>query len=264
MMCVTWTVLSDIFMIHGNSVQFPLFDVPAHKGYNVFKKCFVQYLQAYAAGRLGDVTGGRKSMQQRKIWFLAVMILLAGMIKCPVRAANSNSQIETVINYYMTGARKTDGRTMGSCFRDPTGYDLTIKQTKKKLPCLNIVCQKNKEISYKVKSIKITGNTSIVEVRVISPDIKNATDQAIKAFVDYTINHRRIPQRELDALFDRYMKDALKEKGIQMYSHTIIFNMEKTSAGWKIQNRSDDDYTDYNLVLGRFLESLEEYGNNSR
>ena len=200
-------------------------------------------------------------MKRKKIWFLAAMILLAGMIICPVRAASSNSRIETVINSYMTGARKTDGRIMGSCFKDPTGYDLTIKQAKKKFPCLNKVYQKNKEISYKVKSIKITGNTAIVEVRVISPDIKRATDQTIRTFVDYRMNHRRISQRELDTLFDRCMEDALKEKGIQMYSHTIIFNMEKTSAGWKIQNRSDGDYTDYDLVVGRFLETLEEYDN---
>ena len=203
-------------------------------------------------------------MKQKKIWFLAVMILLAGLTICPVRAASNNSQIENVIKTYMAGARKTDGRTMGSCFKSPTGYALTIQQAKKRLSCLEEVYQKNKEISNKLKCIKITGNTALVEVRVISPDIKKATNQAIGEYESYTINHPHLSQKEQDRLFDGYMKKAIKVNGVQMYSHTMIFNMEKTSKGWKIQNRSQEDLTDYNLVLGRFLDALVEYDNNSR
>ena len=202
-------------------------------------------------------------MKQKKIWFLAVMILLAGMTICPVRAASNNSQIEKVIKTYMAGARKTDGRKMGSCFKGPTGYDLTIKQAKKRLSCLDEVYQKNKEISYWIKSIKITGNTALVEVRVISPDIEKATDQAVRDYTGYTIGHLHLSQKEQNSLFDGYMKKAIGENGVQMYSHIMVFNMEKTSKGWKIQNRSQEDLTDYNLVLGRFLDALEEYDNHS-
>ncbi len=193
---------------------------------------------------------------KRRRWILAIIVLAVAMTTCPVKAASKKDKVEKVIKTYMAGARATNGRKMGKCFKTKEGLNFTMKQARQALPYFDKVYKTNKKITYKIKAIKFSGKTAVVKVRVKSPNIKNATDKAMIDMLSYAFNNPDSTEAQSDTLFFRLVKKNINQQGVQMYKHTMIFNMVKTAKGWKINTSTD---ADYDLIFGRFFSIMKEY-----
>ncbi len=196
-------------------------------------------------------------MKHRKTWMLAiVMLLLVTVSACPVQAASKKGQIKKVIKTYMAGARQTNAKKMSKCMISPGNFKFTLNQAMQNLPYLREVYKYNTKIIYKINGIKTLGKKARVTVVVKSPDIKKATDHAAVEYMELIIKNPGISDELAEKQFENYLKNDISKYGVQMYIHTMTFDMVKKGGKWKIKASTD---ADYDLLYGRYLSIMKEY-----
>ncbi len=184
-----------------------------------------------------------------------VMMLLFAVSACPVQAASKKSQIKKVVKTYMAGARKTSAKKMSKVIKSPGHFNFTLNQALRAVPYFRDVFKSNTKIKYKIQSIRTVGKKARVTVRVLSPNIKTASEKAWADLLSYYSKNPKLTEDQVNTYFYNSLENNISKYGVQMYRHTMVFNMTKTGGRWKINTSSD---ADYDLIYGNFLTIYKE------